>query len=153
MDRVMPYTTHNENLAKSLEKYDSRRRITWLRSRTIAYTQDLAARHYLKIPCFIEGEPVTDVHSEALQAVINVGSEAKLTPDEMRMAFLANWEGGIELGKKVLARCERIAAQQIQLYRTRKTIRDALINDTRNWPIEWPYLSATDLLLIAIRFE
>lgn len=153
MDCFMLYATADTKLAKSLERYDTRRRIAWLRDRTNGYVQDLSARFHLKISCLVAGHAVEDPESEALQAVIGIGIKANLTPEEIRKAFMLDWEAGIIMARKLRQRCERIAAQQIQLYRRRDGIYLALIDDTKNWPADWPFLSSSDLATIAARFE
>lgn len=149
----MPYLSADIALSKKLHRFDSRMRITWLRSKIDGYVRDLSVRHHLQIPCWIDGDVVADPRSEALQAAINFGIMASLSPEEIRIGFNIEWDMGVVMAVNVRKRCETVAARHIQLYRRRDDLHKALAQDEKCWPANWPFLTDDDMTIIAGRFQ
>lgn len=143
----MTYLSADPDLSRQLAKLDCRRRITWLRDKAGAYVRDLAAGHFLEHPFCFDPQP------EAMEATMAFGIQGNLTAAEMQTAFWIEWNAGLELARKIIDRCEAVAARHIQLYRRRDDISLALAKDRKKWPPDWPYVSPDDLEIIAGRFQ
>jgi hypothetical protein len=148
----MSLAAQDIGIAKILSRWDSPRRIRWLREQTGGYIRDMAALCHLKLSFKVQGEE-TDQTVEALQAAIETGLSAGLTADEMQVTFLAEWNDGMAMADKIKHRIEVVAARHIQLYRTRADIYTSLLADRKRWPGPWPHVTEADLKRIAERFQ
>jgi hypothetical protein len=138
---------------RQLPRLDSLRRVAWLRAQCHAYTVDLAARHYFRLPTTCDGEAIPCPRTEALSAFVGLCATHHLTAAECSAAFNAEWSAGIHLAKDAGEKLRIAALSHLKMRGQRDRIQDVLQLACERFPAGWPHLTPANLQALSAGFQ